>query len=432
LINPIEALPFTSTRLFGPLFAIPQSQPQSNTSTITSNFNGTSIASGNYIWFNSVMKVLGLGASATNIFVKGGIIQFTANGVAYNLNVPDSTVTFSPNVTSASTSFDAIFNRWNTSVPLSFSGNLFLAGLAYPLSSALPGGINPVNWTGTFYTDTSGISVNWQWAAAVYTQFTSSPNGIGVKPIDGNTQNPYSNSDHAGTPENFKSYVIGGARGGGGSNWTGSYSGTASVVPKVIMNQPPVANAGPNQTVFEDTTVHLDGSGSTDPDGDPLTYAWSFVSPPAGSTATLTGSSTAQPSFFADKVGNYTVQLIVSDGYVDSPPAQVVITTKNSPPVANAGPNQTVTVQTTAQLDGSRSSDVDGDPLTYQWTVISKPQNSAAVLSNPNAVRPTFVVDEQGSYTFQLIVNDGIQNSAPSNVTVTTQNSAPVAYFPLL
>jgi hypothetical protein len=428
LINPIGALPFPATRLFGPLLAaLPQGQPQSNTSTITSNFNGTSIAAGNYIWFNSVMKVSGLGKSSTSIFVKGGVIQFSVNGVAYNLNVPDATITFSPNVTTATTSFDAIFNRWNTSVPLSFSGNVFLAGLAYPLSAALPGGINPVNWTATFYTDTSGISVNWQWAAAVYTAFTSAPNGIGIKPIDGNTENPYLNSDHAGTPENFKSDVIGGARGGGGSNWTGSYSGTASVVPKIITNQPPVANAGLNQTVFEDMTVHLDGTGSTDPDGDPLTYAWSFVSTPSGSTATLTGSSTAQPSFFADKVGSYTVQLIVSDGYVDSPPAQVVITTKNSPPVANAGSNQTVTVQTTVQLDGSRSSDVDGDPLTYQWTVISEPQNSVAVLSNPSAVRPTFVVDEQGNYTFQLVVNDGVQNSAPSNVTITTQNSAPVA-----
>jgi hypothetical protein len=66
----------------------------------------------------------------------------------------------------------------------------------------------------------------------VYTQFTTDLNGIGVKPIDGGQMNPYNNSDHAGTPENFKSFVTGGARGGGGSNFTGSYSGTASVVCK--------------------------------------------------------------------------------------------------------------------------------------------------------------------------------------------------------
>src|SRR5262249_2005178 len=53
------------------------------------------------------------------------------------------------------------------------------------------------------------------------------------KPIDANNHNPYLNSDHAGTPENFKSYVTGGATGGGGSNYTGSLSATASVVPAV-------------------------------------------------------------------------------------------------------------------------------------------------------------------------------------------------------
>jgi hypothetical protein len=65
--------------------------------------------------------------------------------------------------------------------------------------------------------------VQWKWAAAVYSQFPTDLGAIGVKPIDGGT-----NSDHAGTPENVKRFVTGGARGGGGSNFTGSYSGTAS------------------------------------------------------------------------------------------------------------------------------------------------------------------------------------------------------------
>ena len=79
--------------------------------------------------------------------------------------------------------------------------------------------------------DTPGVSVQWKWAAAVYTNFSADYNALGVKPVDDNRASQYRNSDHAGTPENFKAYVIGGARGGGGSNYTGSLSRTARVGP---------------------------------------------------------------------------------------------------------------------------------------------------------------------------------------------------------
>jgi hypothetical protein len=85
-----------------------------------------------------------------------------------------------------------------------------------------------VIWQGTFSSDTAGLTVNWQWGAAAYTNFSSKYNDLGVKPVDDNKASQYQNSDHAGTPENFKAYVVGGARGGGGSNFTGSYSGTGS------------------------------------------------------------------------------------------------------------------------------------------------------------------------------------------------------------
>jgi hypothetical protein len=90
-----------------------------------------------------------------------------------------------------------------------------------------------VTWTGTFETDTAGVSVNWQFAAAVYTQFSTDYNTLNVKPVDSNSASAYLNSDHAGTPEAFKPFVKGGARGGGGSNWTGSYSATVSIQPSV-------------------------------------------------------------------------------------------------------------------------------------------------------------------------------------------------------
>ena len=194
------------------------------------------------------------------------------------------------------------------------------------------------------------------------------------------------------------------------------------------VNSPPVANAGPNQTVAVGALVTLNGSGSSDVDGDPLTYFWSLIAEPAGSSAELSSARNPSPTFVADKAGSYVAQLVVNDGTVNSAPATVRITTANTPPVANAGPNQTVTVGTLVQLNGSGSTDVDGDPLTFRWSFNSVPSGSTASLSSVSAVNPTFTADRAGTYVAQLIVNDGTVDSQPSTVTVTTSAlQAPVA-----
>jgi hypothetical protein len=203
----------------------------STVSSITSNFNGTAIPANDSVWFSSVAKVQGVGSAPATVTVDHQTISFTANGVAYTLNVPDTVLTLTPGATTATTTFSA--GAWHTSVPASFSGNVFLDGLSFQPAGGLPGGIKNVTWQGDFTTDTAGVKVNWQWAAGVYSQFSADQSTLGVKALDDNHFGPYLSSDHAGTPENFKTFVVGGATGGGGSNFTGSYSGTASVVPAV-------------------------------------------------------------------------------------------------------------------------------------------------------------------------------------------------------
>jgi hypothetical protein len=80
------------------------------------------------------------------------------------------------------------------------------------------------------------MTILWKWGAAVYARFSTDYNLLAIKPTHSSSC-VYPNSDHAGTPEGvdpssgvaFKNFVIGGARGGGGSNWTGSWSGTVNV-----------------------------------------------------------------------------------------------------------------------------------------------------------------------------------------------------------
>ena len=203
-------------------------------------------------------------------------------------------------------------------------------------------------------------------------------------------------------------------------------SGSAAVTISTSASAP-VANAGASQTVALSTTVTLNGSGSTDADGATLTFAWSFVSVPSGSAAVLSNPTSVNPSFTVDKLGNYVVQLIVSAEGLSSAPAQVTISTSDVPPVANAGPNQTVLVDATVSLNGSGSSDLSGNPITFAWSFVSRPTGSTAVLSNPTAFNPTFVADRVGEYNVQLIVSDGILSSTPSTVQITTNDIAPVA-----
>jgi uncharacterized repeat protein (TIGR01451 family) len=200
----------------------------SASSSIASNFNGTQIPAGDSIWFNSNFKPSGV-KDGTTVTLTGGSVQFASNGTSYNVPVPNAVVTFSSSVTCATTSFNSSLSRWETTVPLNVNtDDIFVSGMAFKVPANFQKGINPVTWNATFGTNTPGVQVNWKWGAAAYTQFPSDYNQLNVKPTHAAACG-YTNGDQAGTPESsYKSYVTGGARGGGGSNWTGSWSGTVS------------------------------------------------------------------------------------------------------------------------------------------------------------------------------------------------------------
>ena len=204
--------------------------------SINSNFNGTAVvgvSSGPaYIWFNSNCSAKGITAGHSITLTNSKVI---INGTPYS--VPNAKITFAA-VSCATTSFDTGTNTWITTVPVAGSDEIFLSGLAFPVNN-LPGGAS-VSWQGTFGSDQPGACLSWKWGAAAYKSFTTKNgdplsidyNAAQIKAAHSSACNA-NNGDHAGTPQNpaIRSSVTGGARGGGGSNFTGSWSGTGSLCP---------------------------------------------------------------------------------------------------------------------------------------------------------------------------------------------------------
>jgi len=110
---------------------------------------------------------------------------------------------------------------------------------------------------------------------------------------------------------------------------------------------------------------------------------------------------------------------------MDKPAATVNVSASraNAAPIANAGVSQSAYLGDLVTLDGSASSDANGDALTYAWTTRSYPSIFPPTISGSNTARPTFSSRDAGTYVFSLVVNDGLTSSAASTVTVNIANS---------
>jgi len=200
---------------------------------------------------------------------------------------------------------------------------------------------------------------------------------------------------------------------------TGTQGSAVASTTVTVTNNPPVA-VDDLVSTDEDTPITAIAVlvNDSDPDGDTISIS-DFTQPVHG-TSGSNGDGTLTYSPDANFNGTDSFTYTITDGTSESTPATVTVTINpvNDPPMTNAGTDQIALQGNVVTLNGSGSSDIDADSITYNWTFISVPTGSIATLSDSSIVNPTFTADIIGTYEVQLIVNDGTVNSAPDTVAV--------------
>lgn len=181
--------------------------------------------------------------------------------------------------------------------------------------------------------------------------------------------------------------------------------------------EPPVARIVGPYTALVGAVVQLDGSTSSDPEGGSLFFSWTFKQKPADSRSVFNDPSLVTPAFVADREGQYQVELIVSNGLLQSlpvthtlqvgpcgghPPVVAAIATDPAVPVVGD------TVRFSAQITDEDLSDscLLAQTFDYDWRLFTVPAGSSAVLADSAQSNPWMVVDRSGVYALELVVTD--------------------------
>jgi subtilisin-like proprotein convertase family protein len=200
----------------------------------------------------------------------------------------------------------------------------------------------------------------------------------------------------------------------------GSSDRTTTVLVETPPNSAPVADAGPDRDVDATDLVTLDGSGSSDADDDPLTFAWVQTGGPA---VTLSSAATARPTFPAPAgPAVLSFELTVDDGQGGSDTDTVSVSV-NGVPDADAGVDQDVDAGDRVMLDGSASADPDGDALAYGWVQTAGP--AVTVEGATSSVASFTAPTGPATLVFRLDVADA--RSADSDTVTVRVNGVPDA-----
>jgi hypothetical protein len=221
------------------------------------------------------------------------------------------------------------------------------------------------------------------------------------------------------------------------TDYSGAISTDSCIVNVTWVNLPPNADAGVDQTVQGGDQVLLDASNSTDADDGIASYAWKQVS---GPVVALSSTDSAAPFFIAPDVesagGSLAFEVTVTDngGLQDTATCLINVTWVNTPPVADAGSDQSATAGDDVFLDGSNSYDADDTTITsYRWY---QTNGVPVELSDATAVSPVFTVpvgaEDGGPLVFELTVTDGGGLQAKDRCQVNVQSMEPTLHVSMI
>ncbi|NXV85318.1 K0319 protein, partial [Calonectris borealis] len=217
-----------------------------------------------------------------------------------------------------------------------------------------------------------------------------------------------------------------------GENAFGEGFVNVTVKPAVRVNQPPVAVASPKvqELSLPTTSTFIDGSQSID-DMKIVSYHWEEIKGPLREQKASADTPVLHLSNLVP--GNYTFRLTVidSDGAANSTIASLTVNKPvDYPPIANAGPNQAVTLpQNFITLNGNQSSD-DHEIVSYEWSLSPKSKGKVVAMQGVRTPYLQLSAMQEGDYTFQLTVTDSVRQRSTAEVTLIVQpenNSPPVA-----
>lgn len=213
----------------------------------------------------------------------------------------------------------------------------------------------------------------------------------------------------------------------------------AAAGPRVAVSAsvtPVAAATGPSFVAAPGRTLTLRGSGSADPAGGALTYAWRVSSQPDLSSATLATPSAPDTEFTPDRIGTYKVLLTVTNGSGLSATQEVTVLVGTSQPTAVVErATITVLVGQEATVSAAGSSSPSGNPLTYSWAIDARPGGSTASIGTPASATLRFTPDVAGTYTATVTVSDGPLSAVTPVTVVALSPSAgvlPLTYRPVL